>query len=70
MELDGIQKRIEAMKSHLTEDSPLMGNPGEAKIDRQVEKAVEASHKAVVATEKEIGEDADKPKGPVGLDIG
>ncbi|MBF0508212.1 MAG: hypothetical protein HQK57_04705 [Deltaproteobacteria bacterium] len=39
-------------------------------MDRQVEKAVETSHKTVVATEKEIGEDAEKPKGPVGLDIG
>jgi hypothetical protein len=32
--------------------------------------AIQASHKAVVSREKEIGEAAEQPSGPVGLDIG
>ena len=35
-----------------------------------IETAIEASQKAVVSREKEIGEDAELPRGPVGLDIG
>nr|MBF0221042.1 hypothetical protein [Desulfobulbaceae bacterium] len=35
-----------------------------------VDTAIEASKKAVVSREKEIGESAEIPKGPVGLDIG
>lgn len=35
-----------------------------------IETAIEASHKIVVSREKEIGEEAEKPSGPVGLDIG
>jgi len=35
-----------------------------------IETAIKASQKAVVSREKEIGEDAEKPRGPVGLDIG
>ena len=35
-----------------------------------IETAIEASQKAVVSREKEIGEEAEKPTGPVGLDIG
>ena len=35
-----------------------------------VDSAIEASQKPVVSREKEIGEDAERPKGPVGLDIG
>ncbi len=53
-----------------------------AKIDNQlgsnkmasdlenVDTAIEASKKIVVSREKEIGESAEYPKGPVGLDIG
>ncbi len=35
-----------------------------------VDTAIQASHKSVVSREKEIGEDAERPAGPVGLDIG
>ncbi len=35
-----------------------------------VDTAIEASKKIVVSREKEIGESAEHPKGPVGLDIG
>lgn len=35
-----------------------------------IDTAIEASQKTVVAREKEIGEAAERPKGPVGLDIG
>jgi len=36
----------------------------------KVDTAIEASQKEVVSREKEIGESAEHPKGPVGLDIG
>lgn len=35
-----------------------------------VNNAIEASQKKVVSREKEVGEDAERPRGPVGLDIG
>ncbi len=35
-----------------------------------VDTAIEATKKEVVSREKEIGESAEHPKGPVGLDIG
>ncbi|ADH85432.1 hypothetical protein [Desulfurivibrio alkaliphilus] len=35
-----------------------------------VDTAVKASHKTVISREKEIGEEAERPSGPVGLDIG
>lgn len=35
-----------------------------------IETAIEASQKMVVSREKEIGEEAEKPTGPIGLDIG
>jgi len=35
-----------------------------------IENAIEASQKAVVSREKEVGESAELPHGPVGLDIG
>ncbi len=35
-----------------------------------IDTAIEASQKTVVSSRKEVGEDAERPKGPVGLDIG
>ena len=35
-----------------------------------IDTAIQASQKTVVSREKVIGEDAERPKGPVGLDIG
>lgn len=35
-----------------------------------INNAIQASQKTVVSSKKEIGEDAERPKGPVGLDIG
>jgi len=43
---------------------------GAKKDAKQMEEAEKASKKPVVATEKETGEAAEKPEGPVGLDIG
>jgi len=46
---------------------------GEKKMTEEignVDTAIEASHKPVVSREKEIGEEAERPSGPVGLDIG
>ena len=36
----------------------------------KIETAIEASQKSVVSREKEVGEDAERPRGPAGLDIG
>ena len=45
-------------------------NAGDMADLENIETAMEASHKSVVSREKEIGEMAEKPSGPVGLDIG
>jgi hypothetical protein len=64
------KERFEAFKSQaLGGDTQLTGNSDE-KADEKIEKAKDASHKPVIAKEREIGEDAESPRGPVGLDIG
>jgi len=40
------------------------------KGDKQIDWAVEASLKPVVSTSREIGQEAESPSGPVGIDIG
>lgn len=52
-------------KHNVKQESKTMANDLE-----NVDTAIEASKKAVVSREKEIGESAEIPKGPVGLDIG
>jgi hypothetical protein len=64
------KERFEAFKSQaLGADTQLTGASDE-KTDEKMEKAEEASDKPVIAKEREIGEDPESPKGPVGLDIG
>jgi hypothetical protein len=64
------KERFEAFKSQaLGADTQLTGASDE-KTDEKMGKAEEASDKPVIAKEREIGEDAESPKGPVGLDIG
>ena len=68
--LSGQKERFEAFKSQtLGGDTQLTGESDE-KADEQIEKAEEASDKPVIARERETWEDAESPKGPVGLDIG
>jgi len=50
-------------------DTPVKSGSDEKAVER-IKKAAETSHKSVVRKEKAIGEDAESPKGPVGLDIG
>ena len=63
--------RLDALKQNASgiADTPSMER-GAATDYKKMEKAMEATHKPVVAEERGIGEDADKPKGPVGLDVG
>lgn len=49
---------------------PSEESAGELADLETIETAMEASHKTVVSRDKEIGEMAEKPSGPVGLDIG
>jgi hypothetical protein len=46
------------------------GRKGMANETEKINNAIEASQKTVVSREKEIGEAAEQPNGPVGLDIG
>ena len=46
------------------------GGTGMAQDMEHIETAIEASQKLVVSREKELGEEAEKPTGPIGLDIG
>jgi len=52
-------------KQNVAQERKTMANDME-----NVDTAIEASKKVVVSREKEIGESAEIPKGPVGLDIG
>jgi len=64
------KERFEAFKSQtLGEDAQLTGQSNQ-RTSEQIEKAEEVSHKPVIAKERETGEDAESPRGPVGLDIG
>ena len=50
-------------------DTPAMGEDV-ALDEKQMQKALETTQKPVLASERESGEKADRPKGPVGLDVG
>lgn len=69
--IDEHERRLNFLKERL--ESMEEGGPGQSTRDAddsQVEMAVEASQKPIVATEKETGKEADRPEGPVGIDIG
>ncbi len=51
-------------------NQPSKDNAGDLADLENIETAMEASHKSVVSRDKEIGETAERPSGPVGLDIG
>ena len=60
--------------TNVMQTSPkIEGDEGEISMAQNmehIETAIEASQKMVVSREKEIGEEAEKPTGPIGLDIG
>lgn len=58
-DLESLQERVNALKGSSDE-----------RTAEQIERAAAASQKPMVPKEKAIGEDAESPKGPVGLDIG
>ena len=62
------EKRLNLLKEHLA--SLKEETPGEGVKDLHTGSAAEASQKPVIATEKELGQEADRPSGPVGIDIG
>jgi len=62
------EKRLNLLKERL--DNLKEETPSEGSKDSQTDLAVEASQKPIVATEKELGQEADRPSGPVGIDIG
>lgn len=67
-DLESLQERVNALKGSAG-DAPSTPTSAE-KTAEQIEKAAAASQKSMVTKEKVIGEDAESPKGPVGLDIG
>ena len=62
------EKRLNLLKGRL--ENLKEETPTEASKELQTDLAVEASQKPIVATEKELGQEADRPSGPVGIDIG
>jgi hypothetical protein len=68
-EKDFVREQEEIKSQTLGEGMQLTGE-SDKKADEQIGRAEEASQKRVIAREREIGEDAESPKGPVGLDIG
>ena len=68
-DLEALQERLSAArKGSLGEDSPLKAVKGPA-AEKRMKKAVKTSKKPVY-TKGKGDEDAESPKGPVGLDIG
>lgn len=68
-DFEALQERLSAARQgSLGDDSPLKAGKGPA-AEKRMEKAVKTSKKPVYTREKD-GEDAESPKGPVGLDIG
>jgi hypothetical protein len=71
VEDQSLHERLNKLKegdSAVADTSTVSGDAG--MNDQQMKKAIEATHKPVVASEKEKGEKASRPMGPVGLDIG
>ncbi|HUV49787.1 MAG TPA: hypothetical protein VMW78_02030 [Anaerolineae bacterium] len=64
------KERFEAFKSQTLGGYAQPIGESDKKADERIEKAEGASLKPVIASEREIGEDAESPDGPVGLDIG
>ncbi len=66
-----LEERLSGLKSIdlAAADTPSMGE-SVTSDEKQMEKVREATQKPVVATDKELGQKADRPSGPVGLDIG
>jgi hypothetical protein len=65
-----LHERLNGIRDqNLAESTPLMAASDE-NTEERIAKAMGASQKPVVAREKVIGEDAESPKGPVGLDVG
>jgi len=69
-DLESLQKGVNALSDKELGGDTLVISASDEKVEERIEKAVETSQKSVVARKKPIGEDAERPKGPVGLDIG
>ena len=69
-DLEGLEERENVLSDPKLEgDTPVKSGGDEKPVER-IENAAAASDKSVVRKEKAIGEDAESPKGPVGVDIG
>ena len=68
--LENLQKGVDALRDEKLEGNTSVNSMSDERTEARLEKAVETSQKSVVARKKPIGEDAERPKGPVGLDIG
>jgi len=69
-DLKSLQKGVDELRDKEIEGDTSVNSASDERAEERIEKAVEASQKSVVARKKPIGEDAERPKGPVGLDIG
>jgi len=69
-DLESLQKGVNALSDKELEGDTSVNSTSDERAEERIEKAVETSQKSVVARKKPIGEDAERPKGPVGLDIG
>lgn len=69
-DLKGLQERVEALKNqNLSGDTPVK-SASDKKAEEQIKNAGGAPQKPAVTTGTMTGESAERPKGPVGLDIG
>jgi hypothetical protein len=69
--LSNLRERMESLKDQVSSSGDSSEREeGNHVTAGQIKEAVAASQKPTVSEEKESGEEADSPKGPVGLDIG
>ena len=70
-DLQDLQERLAEINRHETGDMDVSQmNSNTQKEDKKMDNATDASHKPVVAKERETGQMAESPSGPVGLDVG
>ena len=67
---ESTRERLDSLKRESVAGDTPVGPAGDAKAAERIKKAANASQRSLATKKKVIGEDAESPKGPVGLDIG
>jgi actin-related protein len=69
-DLESLQEGVNSLEVQSSEGDTPVNLGTDEKAAERIQEAVKVSKKSVVMSEKAAGDDAELPKGPVGLDIG